>query len=196
MLRANGFWTGCGYDLVPQRLVGNGPIRQIDGDEAIMFATANGKIKTDIVAPMFCEELRDMIEPLVLPDTPAVLSIGKRCMQMGYGFYWHPGRNPVMVTPDGNIVPVTVDKDIPYLVTGSAKSIPKKLKHFVEVPMVPAIEQEQREVSPTPTNKSRETIDNLSMDDGGPPKTQKEADMGNLRERYSYGYSGELSEEC
>ena len=68
--------TGCGYDLIPQRLVGDGPIHPIDGDETVMFATANGKIGTDAVAPMFCEELRDMIEPFVLPNTPAVLSIG------------------------------------------------------------------------------------------------------------------------
>ena len=45
--------TGCGYDLVPQKLVCNGPVRPIDGDETIMFATANGKIKTYAVAPMF-----------------------------------------------------------------------------------------------------------------------------------------------
>ena len=83
-----------------------------------------------------------------------------------------------MVTPDRSIVSVTVDKDIPYLVAGSAKSIPKKPKHFVEVPTVPAMEQGQREGFPTPTNESRETTDNVSMDDGIPPKAQKKNRCG------------------
>ena len=34
--------TGCGYDLVSQKMVGNGPVRPVDGDETIAFATANG----------------------------------------------------------------------------------------------------------------------------------------------------------
>ena len=98
--------TGCGHDLISQKMVGDGPVRRLDEEEIISFTTANGRITTEIVAPMFCEELKDMVEPLVLPDTPAVLSIGRRCMHMGYGFYWHPGRNPYLVTPEGNVVPL------------------------------------------------------------------------------------------
>jgi hypothetical protein len=113
--------TGCGHDLISRKMVGNGPVRQLDDDEVIAFATANGKIATDVVAPMFCEELKDMMEPLVLPDTPAVLSIGRRCMQMGYGFYWHPGQNPFLVTPDGSVIPLLVRKDIPYLAVGASR---------------------------------------------------------------------------
>jgi hypothetical protein len=105
--------TGCGHDLVSQKMVGNGPMRKLDSDEVISFATANGRITTEIVAPMFCEELKDLVEPLVLPDTPAVLSIGRRCMHMGYGFFWHPGRNPLLVTPGGDAIPLLVNKDIP-----------------------------------------------------------------------------------
>ena len=112
-------------------MVGSGPVRRLDNDEIIAFATAKGRITTETVAPMFCEELKDLVEPLVLPDTPAVLSIGRRCMQMGYGFYWHPGQNPFLVTPDGNVIPLLVRKDIPYLAVGFSRSIPKRPKNFV-----------------------------------------------------------------
>jgi len=91
---------------------------------------------------MFCEELKDLIEPLVLPDTPAVLSIGRRCMRMGYGFHWPPGRNPYLVTPEGKVVPLLVRKDIPYMLVGSSRSLPKDPKAFVEVPIMPVIEPE------------------------------------------------------
>ena len=30
------------------------------------------------------------IEPWVLEDTPAVISVGQLVMEKGFGFYWHP----------------------------------------------------------------------------------------------------------
>ena len=51
-----------------------------------------------------CEELNAIVEPYVLAETPAVLSIGRRCMMMGYDFHWHPGVNPVLVNPEGKII--------------------------------------------------------------------------------------------
>jgi hypothetical protein len=33
---------------------------------------------------------RENIEPLVLDSTPAVMSIGYRCVEQGYGFIWKP----------------------------------------------------------------------------------------------------------
>ena len=54
-----------------------------------------------------------------------------------------------MVTPDGHVVSLTVDKDIPYLIAGSEKSVPKKPKQFVEILMVPAIEREASMEWPT-----------------------------------------------
>jgi hypothetical protein len=57
--------TGCGHDLISKKMVGDGPVRNLDEEEIISFVTANGCIKTETVAPMFCDELKDLIEPLV-----------------------------------------------------------------------------------------------------------------------------------
>ena len=133
-----------------------------------------------------------MVEPLVLPDTPDVLSIGRRCMHMGYGFYWHPGRNPYLVTPEGNVVPLLVRKDIPYMVVGSSRSLPKNPKAFIEVPVMPVVEQgtsaqmdagEQTcEVKATGLQNSSDASQTTSVE--------------NRPERNPYGYTGPLSGEC
>jgi hypothetical protein len=141
---------------------------------------------------MFREELKDLVEPLVLPDTPAVLSIGRRCMQMGYGFYWHPGQNPFLVTPDGNVIPLLVRKDIPYLAVGSSRSIPKRPKNFVEIPVVPAVEQIELDKC-VQDEQTKETGSTISSENSG---ASEDVVTENIRERYPYGYTGELSEEC
>jgi hypothetical protein len=81
-----------------------------------------------------------MVDPFVLAETPSVLSIGCRCMKMGYGIHWHPWTNRVLVTPEGNVVSLSVERDIPYLMVGSERSMPKKLVSYREVLVAPVIE--------------------------------------------------------
>ena len=70
-----------------------------------------------------------IIDPYVLPDSPDVLSIGRRCVDQGYGFYWKPySQSPALIPPDAHMPRVDssraskewtwleVDDYIPYLV--------------------------------------------------------------------------------
>ena len=50
--------TGSGHDLISQKMVGSGPIRRLDNDEIIAFATANGRITTEIVTQRFAKSSR------------------------------------------------------------------------------------------------------------------------------------------
>ena len=52
----------------------------------------------------------------VLQATPAVLSVGRRCMEHGYAFHWEPWQDPVLICPDGKVVALEVDQYVPYLV--------------------------------------------------------------------------------
>ena len=67
------------------------------------------------VAKIVVDELDETVEPHVLDE--AVLSIGRRCMKMGYAFHWMPGKLPFMVTPKQEFVHLQVKDDIPYLVS-------------------------------------------------------------------------------
>ena len=36
-----------------------------------------------------------------MEQTPAVLSVGRRCMQEGYAFHWLPRKPPYFLKPNG-----------------------------------------------------------------------------------------------
>ena len=58
------------------------------------------------------------VEPYVLPDTPDVLSVGKRCVEKGWYFWWPPwSKRPVLSPPKGKGKPIhlSVSGNIPYV---------------------------------------------------------------------------------
>ena len=55
-----------------------------------------------------------------MASTPAVLSIGRRCMDYGYEFRWPAGKLPYFITPSGVKVTLVVEDYVPYLLTGLA----------------------------------------------------------------------------
>jgi hypothetical protein len=60
-----------------------------------------------------------MAEMLCCQNTPAVLSIGKRCPEMGYAFFRLPfSEHPFFINPDGTRTVMDVDGTIPYLAGG------------------------------------------------------------------------------
>ena len=70
----------------------------------------------------------------VLESTPPVLSVGKRCMDMGYSFVWLQGKNPYFMCPDGKIVELRVRDNIPYLMGGSDDCQPKDADTTQSIP--------------------------------------------------------------
>ena len=63
---------------------------------------------------------KENITPLLIDSTsPAALSIGRRCMELGYGFYWPPRGKPKLVDPSGRNVPMEVHHFCPYIIDHS-----------------------------------------------------------------------------
>ena len=108
--------TGCGHDLIGRAKAKSLGFDIAQGDDEIVFQTANGSTSTSDVAEIVVDKLDKTVKPHVLDETPAVLSIGRRCMKMGHAFHWMPGKLPFMVTPKQGFVHLQV-KDIPYLVS-------------------------------------------------------------------------------
>ena len=123
-----GLWmmdAGCGHDLVPKRATRGCHVEMLDEDHSAHFQTANGDVTTDECAWLWCEELGQRIKPFILNQTPRVLSIGKRCMEMGYSFIWKAGEEPILYTPSKKVVPLRVVQNIPYLDAGDGESNPR-----------------------------------------------------------------------
>jgi hypothetical protein len=117
----------------------------------IMFSTANGRIESRNVVPLYCSELDQEVYPYLLHESPPVLSIGKRCMEQGFTFHWDPGRNPIMTNPQGTVVELEVLKNIPYLRSGSEFSCPRQARETKTVAIAPTVEQEDDEDAPPAT---------------------------------------------
>ena len=62
-----------------------------------------------------------MADALILKDTPAVLSVGKRCFGQGWTFIWLPFQTPYFLTPTGDKVDMIVDNFVPYVIDKAIK---------------------------------------------------------------------------
>ena len=52
----------------------------------------------------------------VMPNrSPPCVSVGQRCLKEGWGFYWSPNCNPVMISPDGTLFKLQSLRNVPYL---------------------------------------------------------------------------------
>ena len=108
--------TGCPFDLIAHK--------ELDAHEEsfikkatklIRLSTPNGIVDADKVVSFRIPMLDGNIDAHVMKSSPTVMSIGRRCMTMGYGFVWRPGRNPFMITNTGKRIHLEVIDYIPYL---------------------------------------------------------------------------------
>jgi len=107
--------TGCPLDLIDESDAA--PCADlIRRDEGVVLATANGELRADRVLPLHIDALNEEITPLVLPNTPNVLSIGKSVVDGGYDFVWRNGERPYLTHPEGSRhIDLTVRDNCPYL---------------------------------------------------------------------------------
>ena len=61
-------------------------------------------------------------------------------MEQGFTFHWDPGRNPVMTNPEGMLVELEVEKNIPYLRAGSTFADPRPPRETKMVAIAPMVE--------------------------------------------------------
>ena len=66
--------------------------------------------------PMFLRDISATISPWILDDTPNVLSVGRRCQEEGWAFYWPPySANPIFIDPQGRKHILESEGFVPYL---------------------------------------------------------------------------------
>ena len=110
--------TGCGYDLISQRKAQELGLNVTEGNDRMVFMTANGVTETREVAKCTVDSFGEEAKPFVLEQTPGVFSVGMRCMKLGYTFVWPPGKQPFMINSSGKRIDLHSKDDIPYLIPG------------------------------------------------------------------------------
>ena len=105
--------TGCGYDLVSERETAT--IKRFVSNANIpsTFHTANGPTRTENVANIYVKELDENITPYVLESTPPVPIVACRCIELGYTCIWPTSQSPYFIRPDGMIMHLSIEHEIP-----------------------------------------------------------------------------------
>ena len=132
--------TGCPFDLTSEeRLPDNLKKCVLPAGEIQDMETANGTITAERVFPMQIAKLETNIMPYLLPSTPDVLTIGRRCVREGFGFYWPPGsEEPSFELPGyenhGQICKLKSIQDVPYLSDSLNVEIPATRRKVAPAP--------------------------------------------------------------
>ena len=88
-----------------------------DAATPTVLATANGPTTASRTVDLSLGDpmLDHRIEPLLLPDSPAVLSMGRLVNEFGARFVWDPGENPYLHLPDGRVMGLEVEDNVPVM---------------------------------------------------------------------------------
>jgi hypothetical protein len=101
--------TGCGDDIanIGDMTDSMKSSRHDAGDLALVFETANGETACNEMCDYFIKALKSCCAGMAycMPDSPDVLSIGLRCVELGFGFWWEPYSETPALIPPGATLP-------------------------------------------------------------------------------------------
>jgi hypothetical protein len=84
--------TGCPIDLIANSELNTHEKEYVfKTSDFVRLHTANGINETNKILRLDVKVLGDLVEAHVLSSTPTVMSVGKRCVKMGYNFIWRHG---------------------------------------------------------------------------------------------------------
>ena len=84
------------------------------GNEALL-STANVPTATRAALDISLAEVEIDIEPIVLPDSPPVLSMGRLIRRFGCKFYWCEEQGASLTLRDGRVVQLEAKDDVPVM---------------------------------------------------------------------------------
>ena len=81
----------------------------------VSLITANGPVDAETKHEVYNEALMNSPQFVELPSTPAVCSVGKKCMEQGFSFHWPTGEAPYFICPNGQKVQCPLRGNVPDL---------------------------------------------------------------------------------
>ena len=108
--------SATGHCVVSRWIAERNPNFITETDQVINLDTASGLATCGEQLHFVWKQLGEIGRALVLPNTPAVLSVGRRCIDLGWHFEWPPfSHAPFMIKPDGEIIWLVVKGYVPEL---------------------------------------------------------------------------------
>ena len=126
--------SGSGHDLISAKKIDRMDLPTYD-DMVVNFHTANGVTSSTKRSDIKFEAFDEPAQVHILEDTPSVMSMGKRCIDLGYSFIWPSGKTPYMIDSNGDIIEMTVRDYIPYINIDQKKKkgTPSKISKILNV---------------------------------------------------------------
>ena len=180
--------TGSAQDLVCSKMIPNDLIYH--SNEPLELITANGSQSADQQASIHIVCINKEVHPYVLPDTPAVISVGMRCIQDGWDFVWRKFSRPYFRKKDGSKIKLEVKDYVPYLPSKDGR-IPAALG----VPFSWTSAAGNGEPSMIPRRASRMSAVGFESDDDElyEPSIANTEDLEGAREDIEEFFPGELA---
>ena len=126
--------SGSGHDLISAKKIDRMDLPTYD-DTVVNFHTANGVTSSTKRSDIKFEAFDEPAQAHILEDTPSVMSMGKRCIDLGYSFIWPSGKTPYMIDSNGDIIEMTVRDYIPYVNIDQKKKkgAPSKISKILNI---------------------------------------------------------------
>ena len=126
--------SGSGHDLISTKKIDRMDLPTYD-DTVVNFHTANGVTSSTKRSDIKFEAFDEPAQAHILEDTPSVMSMDKRCIDLGYSFIWPSGKTPYMIDSNGDIIEMTVRDYIPYVNIDQKKKkgTPSKISKILNI---------------------------------------------------------------
>ena len=116
--------SGCSHDpvgeaeeqLCEQPISTKGP--------PMLSRTANGSVTTTKTLDARVEEMELGMSIFVLPNSPPLMSLGRRCLRGGFAFVWQACQERYFVRPDWMIIKLEAINDLPYFMPSTLRCQP------------------------------------------------------------------------
>ena len=79
----------------------------------VSLITAKGPVDAETKHEVYIEALKNSLQFVELPSTPAVCSVGKKRMEQGCSFHWPMGEAPYFISPNGQKVQCQLRGNVP-----------------------------------------------------------------------------------
>ena len=118
--------SGATFDTVPLGYAKQEDLQRVPLLTPIEINTANGPAVAEHGVVLQLPGMPEYVCATEMPDSPALMSVGRRCMVHGYSFVWMAGREPYFITRDASsIIPCAIRGGVPYLDPEEPKCKPR-----------------------------------------------------------------------
>ena len=196
--------SGSSFDIANMKECTRGSLARVVGlNPPLKMCTVNGNVTVANGLRIEVPALRKGLRFALMPHSPSIISLGRRCMLDGYAFHWPRLQTPYLIDPNGQRIELEVGNFVPYI-----SSVPRNVANpngTTGVPPPPAMASEDVEpVEFDPDARSSNSaepvidrVDSVEPKQTSWPKAEEEVESsgGSSAEEYELATTPEREKE-